>query len=191
MTGALAPAGSNASLKTLPDYLAQGLDVVFVGINPSLPSAQQGHYYANPRNRFWRAFNLAGMAPEPLGPETDYRVLEFGMGFTDLVKRPTRGMAELAPAEFRRGAVILRKKLLRYRPRFICFQGITAYRGFLRHIQGPPGRVALGLQANTLGPSGLFVVPSPSPANAVFSLEDLVSWYQRLKRVRDGRPKTG
>ena len=65
-------------MKTLPDYLAFDLDILFVGINPSIASSVNGHYYANPRNRFWRAFNLASFIPVPLSPETDYRVLEFG-----------------------------------------------------------------------------------------------------------------
>ena len=33
--------------------LRAGLDVVFVGFNPSPLAAALGHYYANPRNRFW------------------------------------------------------------------------------------------------------------------------------------------
>ena len=76
-------------METLPDYLQPGLDIVLVGLNPSIPSAQTGHYFANPRNRFWPAFNGAEMTPEPLTAETDYRVLEFGIGMTDIVKRPT------------------------------------------------------------------------------------------------------
>ena len=42
---------------TLPDYLTDGLDIVFVGLNPSEFSVQAGHYFANPRNRFWAALN--------------------------------------------------------------------------------------------------------------------------------------
>tara|TARA_B100000315_G_scaffold239895_1_gene259166 strand:- start:351 stop:536 length:186 start_codon:yes stop_codon:yes gene_type:complete len=37
---------------TLPDYLEEGLDIVFVGLNPSERSVSAGHYFANPRNRF-------------------------------------------------------------------------------------------------------------------------------------------
>ena len=38
-------------MKTLPDYLAPGLDIVFVGINPGRYSAEVGHYFATSRNR--------------------------------------------------------------------------------------------------------------------------------------------
>ena len=178
-------------MKTLPDYLAPGLEIIFVGINPSIPSAQQGHYYANPRNRFWRAFNLAEMAREPLWPETDYRVLEFGMGFTDLVKRPSRGVADLKAEEFRRGTALLQQKLRRYRPRLVCFQGIMVYERYLRYTGGLDGKVAGGLQHKPLGPPRHFVAPNPSPANAGVSLEALASWYCQLKGLRDGLGNSG
>ena len=48
-------------MKTLPDYLRPGLDIVSIGINPSLPSVREGYYFANPRNRFWRALNASGL----------------------------------------------------------------------------------------------------------------------------------
>ena len=42
---------------TLPDLLQDTLDVVFVGINPSLYSVAQGHYFARRSNRFWPCFS--------------------------------------------------------------------------------------------------------------------------------------
>ena len=36
--------------RALPDYLAPGLDVIFVGINPGLYSATVGQYYAASRH---------------------------------------------------------------------------------------------------------------------------------------------
>ena len=46
---------------TLNDYLRPGLDIVFVGLNPSQYSVEVGHYFANPRNRFWAALNRSGL----------------------------------------------------------------------------------------------------------------------------------
>ena len=54
---------------TLPDYLKPGLDLVFVGLNPSDYSVQMGHYFANPRNRFWAALNRSGLVDEKMSPE--------------------------------------------------------------------------------------------------------------------------
>ena len=178
-------------MKSLPDYLARGLDILFVGINPSMVSAEEGHYYANPRNRFWCAFNLAGMTPEPLSPETDYRVLEFGMGLTDLAKRPSRGMGDLRADEFRQGAAALQEKLDSYRPRLVCFQGLTASGGYLRYTQGFRGRVTPGRQVTPAGEPIIFAMPSPSPANAAVSLEELAGWHRQVRELRDELARSG
>ena len=46
---------------TLPDYLRPGLDIVFVGLNPGLYSAQVGRYFAHKQNRFWPALSASGL----------------------------------------------------------------------------------------------------------------------------------
>ena len=172
-------------METLPDYLRPGLDIVLVGLNPSIPSAQTGRYFANPRNRFWRAFNAAGIVPETLGPETDHRMLEYGIGMTDVVKRPTPGAGGLTAADFREGAAALRERLLAASPRIVSFHGVMAASQYRRHADGNRERVALGLQEWRIGGSAVFVTPNPSPANASFSLEDLTAWYVRLGELRD------
>ena len=80
---------------TLPDILAPGLDLVFVGINPSIYSAERGQYFARPSNMFWRCLNQSGLVPEPVGPADSHRLLEFGIGLTDIVKRATHDAAAL------------------------------------------------------------------------------------------------
>lgn len=172
-------------METLPDYLRPGLDIVLVGLNPSIPSARTGRYFANPRNRFWRAFNAAGLVPETLGPETDHRMLEYGIGMTDVVKRPSAGVGDLSAADFREGAAALRERLLAAKPRIVSFHGVMAASQYRRHDDGSPDRVKLGLQEWHIGDAAVFVTPNPSPANASFSLEDLTAWYARLKELRD------
>ncbi len=151
-------------METLPDLLKEGLDIVFVGINPSVYSARAGHYFANPRNRFWRAFNAAGLAPEPLGPQDDARCLELGIGFTDLVKRPTPSAAELLAAEVREGARALHEKLLRFQPLIACFQGVTCFRNYARNAGGPAGAVAPGRQPALIGHRAPSWRPAPARA---------------------------
>ena len=48
------------SKRGLPDYLRDGLDIVFIGINPSLAAAYSGKYYDGPGNHFWQALHLSG-----------------------------------------------------------------------------------------------------------------------------------
>src|SRR5207248_473457 len=47
----------------LPDQLRPNLRLVFVGTAASTRSAELGHYYAHPGNRFWHAIHEAGITP--------------------------------------------------------------------------------------------------------------------------------
>src|SRR5215470_17162363 len=149
--------------ETLPDYLCVGLDLVFVGLNPGLYSAQVGHYFAFTPNRFWRALSASGLVPEPVGPEDDARLLDWGIGLTDIVKRPTRGIHELARREFVLGAKTLQEKIVRYQPHVVCFVGLTGYQICCGEKRG------LGIQSGKFGGASAFVIPSTSPRNASYS----------------------
>ena len=50
--------------ETLPDYLAPGMRLLLVGINPSVYSVQQGHYFARRINRFWPAFSASRLSAD-------------------------------------------------------------------------------------------------------------------------------
>ena len=171
---------------TLPDHLRDGLDLVFVGLNPSPRSIAVGHYFGNPRNRFWAAFNLAGLGPEETSAKDDGTLLDHGIGFTDLVKRPTPGVSHLRAADYREGAPLLKVKLERYRPLVACFHGVTVYRNYIRYAEGPVEDPRPGLQGRRVGGTRLFVTPNPSPANARFSLDDLAGWYRKLRAFVEG-----
>jgi double-stranded uracil-DNA glycosylase len=173
---------------TLPDLIGDGLDIVFVGINPSLYSVAQGHYFARRANRFWPCFSRSTLsAParralgvEVLAPEHDRILPRHGIGFTDVVKRPTARADELSAAEFVAGVHDLAAKLRRYAPRIACFHGLTGYRPFHAATAPASPAPALGLQAQRCGRTLLFVVPNPSPANAHFTPADQTAWYDRL-----------
>ncbi len=122
-------------------------------------------------------------SPEPLTPETDSLALRYGIGFTDVVKRPTRGMAELKPAEFAVGATILHEKLMRYQPLVICFNGLTGYKNYMRNTGRPFAAAKIGVQADLIGHARVFVLPSSSPANAAVSLERIVEGMRELKAL--------
>lgn len=169
----------------LPDYLEKDLDIVFVGLNPSLYSARVGHYFANPRNRFWTALNRSGLVGRELSPEQDASLLGYRIGFTDVVKRPTPQASGLSASDYRQWTPVLKAKLLEYQPRIICFHGLTGYKAYLRYAEGLEEKPLLGLQERSIGKSRVFVVPNPSPANARFSVNDLINWYEQLKELRE------
>jgi double-stranded uracil-DNA glycosylase len=173
---------------TLPDLLREGRDVIFVGINPSLFSVAQGHYFARRSNRFWPSFSRSrlslrarqALGVERLEPIHDDLLLQFGIGFTDLVKRPTANAAGLGRAEMAAGAEVLARKLLHYQPSRVCFHGVTAYRPFAALLGVEVRSVIPGEQLWRIGKSRLFVVPNPSPANAHATPEEQTAWYNRI-----------
>ena len=156
-----------------------------MGLNPSQVSVERGHYFANPRNRFWRAFNRSGLVSTPVAMEDDHRLTSEGIGFTDLVKRPSRQASALRAKDYREGAPALKEKILQYKPAVVCFQGLTVYGNYLRYAEGLKLKPQLGHQSQMIGQSQVFVVPNPSPTNAQYSLETLVCWLRRLKNLRD------
>ena len=170
--------------KTLPDYLAPGLDIVLVGINPSVHSVQVGHYFGNPRNRFWEALNRSEIVGKLLAPEQASTIMQYRIGYTDVVKRPTPQASGLKAADYRQGCPVLRAKLLEYQPRSACFHGLTGYKAFLKYGEESYEKPTLGRQERIIGNTRLFVVPNPSPANAQYSMAALVHWYHQLGQFR-------
>ncbi len=165
--------------ETLPDYLQKKLDIVFVGLNPGRYSAEVGHYFANKVNRFWESISASGLVPDPVGPEDDVRLMTWGIGLTDIVKRPTGGIHEVSQAEFRRGAKVLRAKILDYRPRIVCFVGLTGYRICCGKDAG------LGDREHRFGGAHVFAIPSTSPRNAHYSLRDIIAALHDLKEFKE------
>jgi double-stranded uracil-DNA glycosylase len=173
---------------TLPDFLAPGLDIVSIGINPSLYSVERGFYFARPGNRFWPALNASGLASsavEPSREAIEWLFHEQRIGFTDLVKRATARASDLAAEEYEQGTRVLLEKLTRHAPVIAWFHGVSAYRLFLAHGGKPRAKIAVGLQPELVGPSRIFVTPNPSGANPMANPKQLVPLYRDLARLRD------
>jgi TDG/mug DNA glycosylase family protein len=166
------------ALVTLPDYLPNHPDIVFVGINPGSYSAQQGHYYARATNRFWWGLNASGLVPVPLSPQEDWRLSQFGLGLTDLVKRPTNSAAHLRGDEFAAGRQVLADKIARVQPLIVCFNGLTGYRQFFQENTQP------GRQTRHLHGARVFVLPSTSARNAAYSRDVVLKYFQELYALR-------
>ena len=159
----------------LPDYLKSGLDVVFVGLNPSLKSAAVGHYYAGPGNQFWPFMGAAGFTDRRLRPDEDDQCLSYGFGLTDFVKRSTRGVNDLKEREFGSGIGDLREKIEACSPEFVCFNGKSGY-------QAVVGKCDYGLQSEMWGESRLYVAPSTSGALPIKRVDKL-AYFLELKAL--------
>ena len=167
-------------MRTLPDLLRKGMKMIVVGANPADRSARVGHYYAGRANQFWPLMYNSGVIPEPLSYEDDRRVLEFGIGITDLVKRPTRGIEEIERQEFAEGRVLLAQKLEELRPRVIAFNGKMVYEKF----SGRPCK--LGLQKEKLYGAHVFVLPSTSGQNAGTARGVKMRYFKKLAALLKG-----
>jgi len=59
---------------------------------------------------FWPILFGARVIPEPFDYHDDKRVIEFGVGLTDLVKKPTKSPEELSRQDFAEGRIVLSRE---------------------------------------------------------------------------------
>jgi mismatch-specific thymine-DNA glycosylase len=169
-------------MRTLPDYLRKGMKMILVGANPGDRSARVGHYYAGRANKFWPILYESGVIPESLGYEDDRRMLEFGIGMTDLVKRPTRAIEEIEREEFAEGRVLLAQKLEEMRPRVIAFNGKIVYEKF----SGRPCK--LGLQKEQLYGAQVFVLPATTGLDQGSDRGVQMRYFRKLAALLNSLP---
>jgi TDG/mug DNA glycosylase family protein len=146
-------------LEKLPDQLQNGLRLVFVGTAASQRSADSGHYYAHPGNRFWRTIHEVGITPRRYEPHEFPALLKIGIGFTDLCKSGS-GMDHQAltfPVEI----PAFREKMRQYQPGKIAF---TSKKAASLFYGKPTSAVALGQQPPLDDFPTVFVLASPSGA---------------------------
>ena len=164
-----------AAGRAIPDVLAPGLRVLFVGINPGLYSGATGLHFARPGNRFWPTIFRAGFTPRLLRPDDTDELLALGIGITNIVNRTTATAAELAVDELVAGGAALRVSVERDRPAAVGILGVTAYRTAFRRPDATIGR-----QAARIGPAVLWVLPNPSGLNAHYQLPALVQLFRQF-----------
>ena len=161
----------------LDDLLAPDLRLVVCGSAAGRRSAQLRQYYAGPGNKFWATLAGVGLTPRRLAPSEWRSLLEFGIGLTDLVKDQSGGDRELDFERADRAA--LRAKLVRFRPRILCFNGKRSAQEFFGRRE-----IAYGLQLEAIGATRLFVAPSTS--GAASGAWDPAPWRALAERVRSG-----
>ena len=171
----------------MPDHLRKGMKLVIVGCNPSESSVRVGHYYAGRNNQFWPILYESGIVPEPFDYHDDKRVIEFSIGLTDLVKRPTKGVEELTREDFAEGRVVLSQKLEEFAPHVVAFNGKIAYEQFSQR------KCKFGIQKELLYGALVYVLPSTSSQNAQDRKEKLQHFRKlaqlvaRTKKEREAK----
>ncbi|MFI6335268.1 G/U mismatch-specific DNA glycosylase [Streptomyces sp. NPDC050535] len=173
----LTPADLEAARDRLvPDIVADGLDVLFCGINPGLTTAATGHHFARPGNRFWPVLHLSGFTPRLLKPSEQGELPSYGLGITNVVARATARADELTAEEYREGGRLLTAKVERLRPRWLAVVGVTAYR-----VAFDDRKAAIGPQERLIGASRVWALPNPSGLNAHWTAATMAEEYGRLR----------
>jgi double-stranded uracil-DNA glycosylase len=137
--------------------------IVFCGMAGAESTKHRDHYYASPGNNFWSMLHRSGLTPRQLRPDEDVRVVEHGLGLTDLVgwwDPPRVDIDDLVA------------KVARWQPEWLAFTS--------KDVAAKAAR-ALGHRKPGLGPADwevdraqVFVLPGTSGANQ--------------RRDYDGRP---
>ncbi|MGW6277845.1 G/U mismatch-specific DNA glycosylase [Kribbella sp. NPDC055071] len=167
-------------MQPLADVIGDGLRVLFCGINPGLMSAETGHHFARPGNRFWPALHRSGFTPRQLLPAEQSELRTYRLGITNVVDRPSARADELTRAEFLAGGESLVKKVLHYQPEWLAVVGITAYRDAFAERTATIGR-----QDRRIGATQVWVLPNPSGLNARYTLPRLSAAYAELRLAAD------
>jgi TDG/mug DNA glycosylase family protein len=109
-------------------------------------------------------------------PDEDELLLDYGVGITNMVDRPTRAADELGVEELREGADALASLARRFEPAVVALVGLTAW----RLAYGRP-QAGIGLQPESVGGRPVWVLPNPSGLNAHYQLPDLIRLFGELR----------
>lgn len=169
-----------AKSRGLSDHIHPSVLVLFVGINPGLRSAQTGHHFAGYSNRFWKLLYESKLVSDPLTYEEDFRVPEWRLGLTNIIRRPSAGIDVLRPHEYAAGQRQLLTTVRRYRPRLLALLGVTIYRMLFPEVR--VRRVRLGLQRERFAGARVYVLPNPSGRNAHYSYRAMLMAFRRLRK---------
>lgn len=163
-------------VETLEDMLQSGMRAVCVGINPAPRSVRAGHYYqGNLGQKFFSRLHQARVTPPGRGGWQDDETFAAGVGFTDIVKRPTEKASQVRPEEYEHGRGLLEAKLEQHRPRLVIFTFKETAKKLFGSFSGngfvPGMKLAHG---------DVFVMPGPyeSASTASKTLNELAAYFR-------------
>lgn len=144
--------------------------VLILGTFPSVKSRENQFYYGHPQNRFWKV--IAGLTESEVPQTIEEKkklLLEHGIAIWDIIEScdiigsSDSSIKNVVPADIER--VVANSKIQN-----IYANGGTAKKLYEKYSQKKTGREIIGL-------------PSTSPANAAYSLERLLEYWQEVKKV--------
>jgi double-stranded uracil-DNA glycosylase len=163
-------------VETLEDLLRPGLRAVCVGINPAPTSVAAGHYYQGTLGqKFFSRLRRIGVLPVKKEWEDD-AAFAAGIGFTDIVKRPTRAAADIDGEELEYGRSLLLEKLDAAQPELVIFTFKKSATVIFGQFDGS------GFLAEGVAGADAYVMPGP------YERADRVE--RSLMELRSGSPSS-
>lgn len=157
----------------LSDVLQHQLRVVFCGTAAGNESARRQEYYAGPGNKFWDTLFKVGLTPTRFQPKEFRRVLEYGIGLTDVAKKHSGVDSSIPTSAY--APVVVHDKISLYKPKLLAFNGKEAARRFYGWKRTQ--YVEYGPQELWVGETQVWILPSTSgSANGYWDIE----WWRKL-----------
>ena len=142
--------------------------VLILGSFPSVKSREEGFFYGHKKNRFWKILSLIFNQKQPLtiAEKTEF-LLKNHVAIWDVIKSceitgsADSSIKDVVPNDL--SEILKKSKINR-----IFVNGKTAQKYYDKYLKEKTGIEAV-------------LLPSSSPANAVYSLDKLVDEWQKIK----------
>lgn len=155
----------NSEITTLAPIWGPNLKILFVGLNPSPPSIETGHYHQGELGKkFWHRLRSIGLIKTAEVGAEDISMPGNKLGITDLVPRPTARAEDLKDEEISLGAQFVIHQIQQSKPRVVCFIYKKALEGVIGgKIPGDGGLIESEDEGwrRLFGESRVFLLPSP------------------------------
>ena len=154
---------------TIPAYYNKDSEILILGSFPSIKSREAGFYYAHPQNRFWQVLRIVynDNFKETISDKKAFlkrnKIALFDVcAECEIKKSSDASIKKIVPNDIE--DIINKTKIKR-----IYINGKTAYKLYNKYIKNK-----INIEAVSL--------PSTSPANAKYRLQDLVNEYKVLTK---------
>jgi len=166
-------------LKPLPDLLKKKLKILFVGTSPGEKSARIGHYFAGHSNVFWKLMYESNLTNVLLKTVDDKKMLNFGYGLTDVVKKPTKTVSDIKQGYTINSTRRINRTLNLFKPKIVAFVGKM---GFRIYSQNQYSKLEYGFQYK-YHDVRVYLVPSTSGQSyADTKYDEKLDWYRSLRK---------
>lgn len=151
----------------LPDILTEDLKVIFCSLLADRESLMMQHYYASPRDKFWRILQEVAFTERQIKTSIDADIRESNY---DYLKSKKIGLTNLGEQATLKDVERLNNIIKDYKPKVLAFNGKKVAELYFNKS------VELGEQKEKIGKTKIFVLTSTS--NSASSLWNKRHWRE-------------